>query len=218
MPTTHLAWYCPISKTHHIETAALPADATLTAMKPPSAWAAGPLYLRIGNITFGGGDPTMAALQRELVDKRGWLTAEQHGLAYGLARVTPGTNILAYCAATGWMIAGWLGSLLAVSGVVVPSALLAIWMCSAYETYGAHPSFRAAMSGVVAAAVGMMASSGVSIIRARARGRWFLPGLLFVAASIAAMRLGLLSPLKILLLAGVLGAFYGDAPVDKVAT
>ncbi|MEP7365257.1 MAG: chromate transporter [Acidobacteriota bacterium] len=187
-------------------------------MKPPSAWAVAPLYLRIGNITFGGGDPTMAALQRELVDNREWLTAEQHGLAYGLARVTPGTNVLAYCAATGWMMAGWLGSFLAVSGVVVPSALLAIWMCSAYESYGVHPSFRAAMSGVVASAVGMMAASGVSIVRARAAGRWLIPGLLFVVASIAAMRLGLLSPLKILALAGILGALYGDAVPEKAAS
>ena len=159
----------------------------------------------------------MAALQRELVDRRGWLTAEQHGLAYGLARVTPGTNVLAYCAATGWMVAGWLGSLLAVGGVVVPSALLAVWMCSAYESYGANPWFRAAMGGVVAAAVGMMAASGVSIIRARAIGRWLIPGLLFVVASIATMRAGMLSPLKILALAGVLGALYRDPPPDKEA-
>ena len=192
-----------------------PADATLTAMKRPTAAALAPLYLRLGSITFGGGDPTMAALQRELIDNRQWLTAEQHGLAYGLARVTPGTNVLAYCAATGWMIAGWLGSLLAVSGIVVPSALLAVWMCGAYDTYGMHPSFRAAMSGVVASAVGMMAASGVAIIRARARRRWLLPGVLFVAASIAAMQWGLLSPLKILTLAGALGAIYGDAPMDR---
>jgi chromate transporter len=184
-------------------------------MKAPSAWRLAPLYLRLGNITFGGGDPTMAALQRELVDNREWLTAEQHGLAYGLARVTPGTNVLAYCAATGWMIAGWLGSLLAVSGVVVPSALLAIWMCSAYESYGAHAAFRAVMGGVVASAVGMMAASGVSIIRARALGRWLMPGLAFAAAAIAAMRLEIMSPLKILMLAGALGAIYGDPVPGK---
>lgn len=204
-----------MGKFHHIDPAPLPADATLTAMKHPSAGAVGSLYLRIGSITFGGGDPTMAALQRELVDNRAWLTAEQHGLAYGLARVTPGTNVLAYCAATGWMISRWAGSLLAVSGVVMPSALLAIWMCSAYETYGVHPYFRAAMSGVVAAAVGMMAASGVSIIRARAAGRWLLPAVLFAAASVAAMRFDLLSPLKILAIAGVLGALFGDAVPGK---
>jgi len=186
-------------------------------MKHPPPWSVGALYLRLGNTTFGGGDPTMAALQRELVDNRGWLTAEQHGLAYGLARVTPGTNVLAYCAATGWMLAGWLGSLLGVSGVVVPSALLSVWLCGAYDAYGVNPWFGAAMSGVVAAAVGMMASSGVSIIHNRAKGRWLVPGLLFAVISVGAMRFGLLSPLKILALAGALGALYGDAPAGEAS-
>ena len=181
-------------------------------MKPPTALAMGALLLRLGNTTFGGGDPAMAAMQRELVDRLKWLTAEQHGLAFGLARVTPGTNVLAYCAATGWMVAGWFGSLLSVSGVVIPSALLAVWLCGVYDIYGANPWFRAAVAGVVAGAVGMMASSGVSLIRARARGRGLLPGLLFAAAVIAAMRFNLLSPLKILAAAGLLGALFGDRP------
>ncbi|MBN8729857.1 MAG: chromate transporter [Acidobacteria bacterium] len=184
-------------------------------MRPYSNGAVAWLFFRLGNTTFGGGDPAMAALQRELVERRGWLTAEQHGLAYGLARVTPGTNILAYCAATGWMLTGWLGSLLAVSGVVIPSALLAVWLCGAYNAFGANPWFRAAIGGVVAGAVGMMASSGVSIIYGRTTGRWLIPGLAFAAAAVAAMWLGLLSPLKILILAGGLGALYGDAPRAK---
>lgn len=181
-------------------------------MKPYSTGAVAWLFCKLGNTTFGGGDPAMAALQRELVERRGWLTAEQHGLAYGLARVTPGTNILAYCAAAGWMLTGWLGSFLAVSGVVLPSALLAVWLCGAYSTYGTHPWFRAAIGGVVAGAVGMMASSGVSIIHSRTTGRWLIPGLAFAASAVAAMWLNLLSPLKILLIAGVLGAVYGDPP------
>lgn len=179
-------------------------------MKLRPALAMGSLLLRLGNTTFGGGDPAMAAMQRELVDRLRWITAEQHGLAFGLARVTPGTNVLAYCAATGWMVAGWLGSLLSVAGVVIPSALLAVWLSGVYDSYGGNPWFRAGVAGVVAGAVGMMASSGVSLIRARARGRWLLPGLPLAAAVIAAMWFQALSPLKLLAAAGLLGALYGD--------
>jgi chromate transport protein ChrA len=32
------------------------------------------IFLRISNLTMGGGDPTMAALERELVERRRWLT------------------------------------------------------------------------------------------------------------------------------------------------
>src|SRR5438309_8949921 len=53
------------------------------------------VFFRIGNTTFGGGDPTVAALRRELIDRKGWLTDNDYAIAYALARVTPGTNVLA---------------------------------------------------------------------------------------------------------------------------
>jgi hypothetical protein len=58
-------------------------------------------FVRIGNTTFGGGDTTMAALQREFIDRRGWITQEDYAVAFSLARITPGTNVVAFCAAVG---------------------------------------------------------------------------------------------------------------------
>ena len=55
----------------------------------------------------------MAALQSELVTRHGWLSREKYGLVYGLARITPGTNILAFCAGTAWELKGWPGAILA---------------------------------------------------------------------------------------------------------
>ncbi len=71
------------------------------------------VFLRVGNTTFGGGLPTMAALQRELVEENKWLSMEDYALAFSLARVTPGTNVIAFCAATGARIMGWRGALAA---------------------------------------------------------------------------------------------------------
>ena len=51
------------------------------------------IFLRVGNLTFGGGDPTMAALQSELVGSRRWLSAEQYALIYALARITPASPL-----------------------------------------------------------------------------------------------------------------------------
>ena len=59
-------------------------------------------YLRVTNLTFGGGTITMAALHTELVSLRKWLTQEKYATVYALARITPGTNMLAFCAGTAW--------------------------------------------------------------------------------------------------------------------
>src|SRR5437763_16316125 len=90
------------------------------------------VFFRIGNTTVGGGEPTVAALQKELV-RRGWLSPEQFGLSYALARLTPGTNMLAFCAAAGWYVLGLAGSAAGVVAVTVPSSVLVVWLTGVCE-------------------------------------------------------------------------------------
>ena len=77
-------------------------------------------FFRIGNTTFGGGFITMIVLGREFVEKLRWLKPGEYDVAFSLSRVTPGTNMIAFCAATGFQLAGWAGGILAVLAVVLP--------------------------------------------------------------------------------------------------
>ena len=73
----------------------------------PSLRALGGVFARYGNLTLGGGSATIAVLQQEIVVKRGWLAQVPFSLSYALSRLTPGTNLLAFCTAAGWIFAGW---------------------------------------------------------------------------------------------------------------
>src|SRR6267378_1525928 len=95
------------------------------------------IFLRVGNLTFGGGNPTMAALQSELVARRHWLDEEQYGLIYGLARITPGTNLLAFSAGAGLLIAGWAGAVLGELAVTFPSAIVVVLLTLGYPARSA---------------------------------------------------------------------------------
>src|SRR5678815_4451031 len=88
----------------------------------------GGLFLRTGNLTFGGGDPTMAVLYTEMVTAREWLAAETYGLVYALARITPGTNLLAFCAGTAWELLGWPGAIAGVLAASVPAAIIVMFL------------------------------------------------------------------------------------------
>jgi chromate transporter len=133
-------------------------------MIKPSLGALTRLYLKIGNTTFGGGDPTMALLQRELVG-RGWITRTDFALAYSLARITPGTNVLAFCAATGARVLGLAGAFAAVLAVTLPSAVLAVALTKGFEAWRAHPLAMAALGGTVASVTGMMLASVWTLIK-----------------------------------------------------
>ncbi len=109
------------------------------------------LFLRVGNLTFGGGDPTMAALQRELVVSRGWLTPDRYGLIYSLARATPGTNLLAFCAGIGWQLARLRGALAAVLSASIPCAAAVVWFTYVYTLWRSNTLAMSAIGGTLAA-------------------------------------------------------------------
>jgi len=166
----------------------------------PSLPALTRLYLKIGNTTFGGGDPTMAMLQRELIG-RGWITREDFALAYSLARVTPGTNVLAFCAATGARILGLTGAFAAVLAVTAPSAILAVLLTRGFEQGRAHPWAMAAIGGTVAAVSGMMWASVWSLVKPYVG----LRALLFTGGAFLAAWKFHVTPVPVILVAALAG-------------
>lgn len=106
----------------------------------------------------------MALLQRELIGRK-WITRDDFALAYSLARITPGTNVLAFCAGTGARVLGFAGAVAAVLAVTVPSAILAVLLTRGFEAWATHPWATAAIGGTVAAVSGMMWASVWSLIR-----------------------------------------------------
>jgi chromate transporter len=165
------------------------------------------VFLRIGNTTFGGGDPTIAVLQREF-HRRGWLTHERFTLAYGLARVTPGTNLLAFCAGAAWFMLGLTGAIAAVLAVTIPSSVLVIWLTHVCEAGRANRWAYAAIAGTVAAAVGMMVAAALKLVQLQiTKSNWPVAGAIVLAAFVLS-RTFALSPLQIIGLAAVAGVFW----------
>jgi chromate transporter len=179
-------------------------------MPRPSLRDLSTLYFRIGNITFGGGDPTMAALQRELVGKRSWLSPEEYGLAYSLARITPGTNMLAFCAATGWMMRGWAGAVATVATNSIPSGMLAVWLVASYQKWQADPWVTAVLSAVVAAVAGMIAASVILLVKPQVRRATIPRIVVLLGLSVALPHWTGLSPVSVMLLGAVAGYFWKE--------
>src|SRR6267143_3892104 len=115
--------------------------------------------------------------------------------------------MLAFCAATGWYLRRWAGSITAVLGVTIPSTVLIVLLTRVCESGDRIPWLRAALTGTIAAAVGMMMAAAYLLVRTQVSKRdWLLP--IAVAAGAFAFSSGLaLNPIVILALAAVLGFF-----------
>jgi chromate transporter len=127
--------------------------------------------------------------------------------AYAVARVTPGTNLLAMYTLLGERFAGWPGALLALGvGALVP-AVVAVVLGAVYVAYSDDPLAGEAMQGARAGALAVFAWAVVRLLgpqlqQHRARG---------IGLALGTLAMTLLLPMPtfvILLVAGGLGAAF----------
>ena len=179
-------------------------------MARPRLSAVSSLFFRVGVTVFGGGDPTIAILQREFY-RRDWLTPEKFAIAFGLARLTPGTNVLAFCAATGWYILGIGGALAAVLANTIPAAVLVVWLTRAYDLTAHNRLAQSIANALLAAAVGTMIGAALLLVRTQcSRGRWLRPTVIAAAAFVLSYFVKL-SPLQVIGAAAVAGFFWAES-------
>jgi chromate transporter len=170
----------------------------------------GAIFFRIGGLTFGGGNAAIAALHRELVTKRGWLSQSQFEHCYALARMAPGTNLLAFCVAVGWSLLGWPGAIVAVLSLSVSSAFLVVLFTHLYEIWQAHPLAQTVIRGLLAATIGIIVASAWILMRpAFTSGKWMRPVIIVTGSMILTLRYGA-PPLRVLALAALIGLIWPD--------
>jgi chromate transporter len=168
----------------------------------------GALYLRAGNLTFGGGDVITATLQRELVHVRRWLTLDQYALSQSLAKITPGTGSLAFCAATAWMLRRWAGAVVAVLVASAPPAAFVVLLTWGFTAVSVNRPGRLVLAAVLASAVGMMWGGAWLLIRPQLGATTWRRTVVLAAAGFVALAHWSISPIQILLGAAVVGAVW----------
>jgi len=175
------------------------------------------IFFRVGNTTFGGGYVTIGMLGRELVETRRWISPEKFDLAFALARVTPGTKLIAFCAAIGALICGVAGAIGAVLALTAPSSALAVLIAYGFERWQGNRIAMAAIGGTVAAVAGMMWATIWVILKPHV-GRMTKKGMmrnlqvvLITGGSFVASRFFEVTPLPIILVGTLVGFLWKDA-------
>jgi chromate transporter len=106
-------------------------DQTAHPRLAPLAW----VFARYGNFTLGGGSATTAVPHHELVGRRQWLTQDRFTLCFALGRLTPGTNLLAFCTGVGWLLRGMAGAVTALMAASIPCAIMVIVLTALFNEW-----------------------------------------------------------------------------------
>ena len=81
-------------------------------------------FLRIGAFTFGGGYAMIPLIQKETVEKHGWISDKDILEIVAIAEYTPGPIAVNSATFVGYRVCGFTGALCATLGVVLPSFLV----------------------------------------------------------------------------------------------
>ena len=116
------------------------------------------VFLKIGTFAFGGVYSMLAFFERELVQKRKWLSQEEFAESVVMGQLTPGAPVVNTGIFIGYTLKKLRGALATVAGQVLPSFILVLVLAFLYVRYNELPLLKAALKGVGAAVVGLIAS------------------------------------------------------------
>jgi chromate transporter len=126
-------------------------------------------FLRLGAVAFGGLGAALALLQKDLVERRGWLEASDLKDALAFTKPLPGSTVVQIVAFLGWRIRGWIGALVATAGFLLPSIALMVAAAAGAAALPSAPWVDGLLAGVQIAVVGLLASAMWKLARSEAK-------------------------------------------------
>ena len=96
-------------------------------------------------------------IQREVVDRQGWIDEEEFLNMIALAQAAPGLIAVNSAIFIGWRVGGWRGVCGAVLGAVLPSFLIILAIAMVFQDWKELPAVEAAFKGIRPAVVALIA-------------------------------------------------------------
>ena len=128
------------------------------------AWA----LLRIGAVAFGGLGATLALLNRDLVERRGWLRSSDVTEALAYTKPLPGSTVVQVVTFLGWRLDSWPGAVVATVMFLLPAFAIMTFAAAAVFALPDAPIVRSALVGLQVAVVGILAAAMWRLARSEA--------------------------------------------------
>ena len=162
-------------------------------------------FLVLSLFAVGGAITTAPDMHRYIVDEHHWISDAQFTSSIAIAQAAPGPNIL-FVGLLGWSVAGPLGMLATLAGIMLPSSLITFVVGRLRQAKRDALAVQAFSVGLAPLTIGLLLATG-----------WVLAlplvthpvSMLLVPATIVFMLATRRSPLWMIALGAVVGAFGG---------
>jgi chromate transporter len=116
-------------------------------------------FFRLGTLGFGGPIALAGYMQRDLVERRRWISREDYVRGLALAQLAPGPLAAQLAIYLGWVRGRVLGATLVAVAFILPSFIMVLGVAAVYVELGGLPWMQAAFYGVGAAVIAIIARS-----------------------------------------------------------
>lgn len=171
------------------------------AAKPATTSTLGQLFtffFKAGSLTFGSGLVIVPFLEKGLVQQTGWLNGREFFVAVAVGMLSPGPVVIT-ATFVGYLVAGFLGSLVATVGIFLPSFLLILFIAPILTRHRNNLIVRGFVKGAYAAAIGTILGACV-LLGKIAIGDW-LTALIALGSLVVLFKSKVSNPLLVALTA-----------------
>jgi len=160
-------------------------------------------FFKIGLFTFGGGYAMLPLIERELVDKKGWITEGELLEMFIISQMTPGTIAINASTFIGSKKAGKLGGFIASLGIIFPSLIIITLIYNFLGNSFDNPMIHSIFLGIRACIIALICSSILKICK-----KSFLSGMSYILffGSFILLLLFNINPITLIIFGGLLGA------------
>jgi chromate transporter len=163
-------------------------------------------FAKIGAFTIGGGYAMLPLIQREIVDRKKWIPAGEFVDLLAVSQALPGIWTVNIALMTGYRLQGNRGSIVAVTGAILPSFLIILLIATFFRNFQDNPYIAKMFKAIRPVVVALIAVPVFTT--ARSVGINFKTVIIPIAAALLIWYWGV-SPVYIVLAAAVGGLVYG---------
>jgi chromate transporter len=121
------------------------------------------LFLSFTLLALQGFGGVLAVVQRELVEKKGWMTREEFVEDWAVAQILPGPNVVNLGVMIGDRYFGVRGAIASVLGLMFVPLLVVLALAIVYTHFAADPHVANALRGMGAVAAGLVTATGLKL-------------------------------------------------------
>lgn len=129
-------------------------------------------FFKIGLFTLGGGYAMIPLIEREVVEKNGWISREDFLDLLSIAQSAPGVFAVNISIFIGYRMHKSVGSIVCAIGTVLPSVIIILLIALFFGQFRENPIVNNVFKGIRPAVIALILTPTIKLARAAALNRY----------------------------------------------